>query len=182
MSRWLVWVLAAAAVLSAPPCLQVAFAGPPPPESEDTTLAGRDAPDPVTRGAIPKNRPTPDRPPQRKPAATGPRKEVGITVRVIPATIRPPSFAFELAQNFPNPSTGSTAFAFSLARPEVVSIMVYDVTGQKVASLVHGQYGVGRYDIRWNARDDQGRLCRPGIYFYRMDAGTYHRTRKLILR
>ena len=179
----LAWVglLAAAVMLPVTPYMRVAFAAPPPPKSKASTLARRDAPDPVTPGVMPKSRPRPEQP-QRKTLATGPSKNVGITVQVVPTIIPAPSVGFELWQNIPNQSRGPTAFAFSLARPEFVSITVYDVTGKKVTTLVRGTYGAGRYDVRWEARDDQGRLCKPGLYFYRMDAGAFHHTRKLILR
>ena len=87
----------------------------------------------------------------------------GQPVSVIPAR-------FSLEQNKPNPFTGNTEIRFALPNASRVELAVYNVAGQKVSSLVSGDYPAGYHSIRWNGRDGQGRLLSNGVYFYRLEA------------
>jgi endo-1,4-beta-xylanase len=81
-----------------------------------------------------------------------------------------------LYQNYPNPFNPSTSFEFQVSRYEFVSLNVLDVLGRVVATLVHEYRQPGVYSIRWNA------LGLPsGVYFYRLRAGDFVDTKKLIL-
>ncbi len=70
---------------------------------------------------------------------------------------------FTLSQNYPNPFNPSTKIDFALPRSGKVSLEVYNVLGQRVASLVNSQYNAGKYQVDWNA----SRLA-SGLYFYRL--------------
>ncbi|HSQ77010.1 MAG TPA: T9SS type A sorting domain-containing protein, partial [Bacteroidota bacterium] len=72
---------------------------------------------------------------------------------------------FALHQNFPNPFNPSTTIRFDLPAASRVSIVVYDVTGREVASLVQGEYGAGSYSTTLDASQ-----MASGVYFYRMMA------------
>jgi hypothetical protein len=84
--------------------------------------------------------------------------------------------AFSLEQNHPNPFNPETEIAFSIPYPSIVKFSVYNIMGQKVATLVDGTIGVGNYQVKWNASD-----MPSGIYFYRLTSGSTILTRKMIL-
>lgn len=95
--------------------------------------------------------------------------------------------AFGLAQNFPNPFAmkeergANTTIAFQLPVAESVTLEIYDVLGQKVRTLVHGRRAAGFHRITWDGRSGAGRLVRNGVYFYRLTAGSFVQTRKLVV-
>ncbi|MBU1317988.1 MAG: T9SS type A sorting domain-containing protein [candidate division Zixibacteria bacterium] len=88
---------------------------------------------------------------------------------------------FELFQNYPNPFNPTTRIEFSLERAMDVELSVYNVIGQKIATLTDGFYSAGTYDIEWDATDETGRKVASGIYFYRLTTDDYSRTRKMML-
>jgi hypothetical protein len=65
--------------------------------------------------------------------------------------------AFTLSQNFPNPFNPETTIRFDLPRSEEIELAVYNLSGQKVATLAHGLRAAGAYTVRWDGRDDDGR-------------------------
>ena len=83
---------------------------------------------------------------------------------------------FGLEQNFPNPFNPSTTIGFRVAREEFVRITVFDMLGRQVATLVDEMKTPGLYQVRWDARS-----LSSGIYHYRLRAGTFVETRKLVL-
>ena len=80
-----------------------------------------------------------------------------------------------LLQNYPNPFNPSTTIRYSLPKEEHVSVRVFNTLGQEVAVLVNQQQTPGFHQVRWNA-DVAG-----GIYFYRLSAGEFVKTKKMIL-
>ena len=88
---------------------------------------------------------------------------------------------YRLSQNRPNPILKSTTIEFAIPKKEHVNLAVYNVAGQKVKTLVDGDISPGSYTINWNGRDKNGRRLAAGVYFYRMEAGKYISTRKLVL-
>jgi len=88
---------------------------------------------------------------------------------------------FALAQNYPNPFNPETVIRFALPASEEVELAVYNVAGQKVATLVQGTRQAGSYTVRWDGRDDQERELASGLYLYRIKAGARVETRKLML-
>ena len=83
---------------------------------------------------------------------------------------------FELKQNYPNPFSSSTVISYSLSRPALVELNVYDVLGNKVKELVGGAQAAGSYEIPFDARN----LC-AGVYFYRLSADGIHSEKKKML-
>lgn len=96
-------------------------------------------------------------------------KVVGIVSTEIPAENK-------LSVNYPNPFNPLTSIRFDLNQSRFVSLIVYDVKGNRVQSLVEGKLNAGRYEIQWDATNHPS-----GVYFYRMNAGAYSETRKMIL-
>lgn len=87
---------------------------------------------------------------------------------------------FELSQNFPNPFNPTTTINFSVPQNGNVSLKIYDVLGRHVATLVDGSYSAGNYNLMWNATDVNGNLVSNGIYFYKLEAGSYRATKRML--
>ena len=85
-------------------------------------------------------------------------------------------FAFDLQQNFPNPFNPSTTIPFSIKQNTFVSLKVFDIVGREVATILNGDMKAGNYTRQWNASG-----LSAGIYFYRLSAGKFIETKKLIL-
>ena len=83
---------------------------------------------------------------------------------------------FSLKQNYPNPFNPSTTIAFELAKAGQVTLEVFNVTGQKVATLVDGRMAAGEQEVDFNAVN-----FASGVYFYSLTAGDYVQTRKMVL-
>jgi len=88
---------------------------------------------------------------------------------------------FNLYQNYPNPFNPITGIRFDIAKAAHVKIVIYDILGRKVSSLVDGFSGPGNYSINWTANDAEGRSLPSGLYFCRLQADSYLKTIKLIL-
>ena len=83
---------------------------------------------------------------------------------------------FILDQNYPNPFNPSTTFSFNLPKTSYATLKVFDLLGKELAILVNRQLSAGKHEYHWNATD-----LPSGIYFYRLQAGQYTETKKLIL-
>ncbi|RMI04727.1 MAG: DNRLRE domain-containing protein, partial [Calditrichaeota bacterium] len=78
---------------------------------------------------------------------------------------------FRLHQNYPNPFNPATTIVFELPRASRVTLLVFDVTGQKVRTLIGGQMPAGKHRIQWDGTDASGKPAVSGVYFYRLEAG-----------
>ena len=86
---------------------------------------------------------------------------------------------FSLSQNFPNPFNPSTTIQYNLEKAELVTLKVYNVVGQEVATLVNSRQEAGRYTVSFNA--DAGiTSISNGVYFYRLKAGSFVSMKKLV--
>ena len=83
---------------------------------------------------------------------------------------------FELEQNYPNPFNPSTNINFTISAKSNVKLSVYNLLGQKVATLMDKPLTAGQYHVTFNGSD-----LPSGIYFYRLQAGKYSQTRKMLL-
>ena len=88
---------------------------------------------------------------------------------------------FAVKQNFPNPFNPSTTIKYSIAKNvnrelEVVSLVVYDILGKEVATLVNKEQKAGNYEVMFNASN-----LSSGVYFYRLQSGSFVETKKLML-
>lgn len=88
---------------------------------------------------------------------------------------------FSLAQNYPNPFNPVTTIAYGLPEASDVTITIYNIMGQQVATLVKSQQEPGYYFIRWNSRNDYGVPVSAGIYLYQIRANNFVKTKKLVL-
>jgi hypothetical protein len=81
-----------------------------------------------------------------------------------------------LGQNYPNPFNPATVFSYQLAERSSVRLQVFDIFGREIATLVDGVQEAGPQSVRWDA----GGLA-SGSYFYRLQAGVFTATRRLLL-
>ncbi len=97
-------------------------------------------------------------------------------------TDTPPVLVNRLEQNYPNPFNPQTTIAFALKARGRVRIDVFDVTGARVATLLDDTRAAGSYaDVRWDGRDAAGSPVVSGVYFYKLVAGEFSQTRKMVL-
>ncbi len=88
---------------------------------------------------------------------------------------------FRLEQNYPDPFNPMTSFEFVIPRSSLVTVDVYNVLGQRVRQLLADHLERGRRTITWDGRDDEGKDLASGIYLYRLQAGNFTQTRKMVL-
>ena len=89
--------------------------------------------------------------------------------------------AVELGANYPNPFNPETIIPFSLSVDARVRLVVYNATGQLVRQLLDEVRGRGRYEIRWNGRNEAGEQVGSGVYLYRLQTGAVVKTKSLML-
>ena len=89
---------------------------------------------------------------------------------------------FELKQNYPNPFNPETNFNYSVAEQTEVSLIIYDLLGRKVKTLVYERKGPGTYTVKWKGVDESGNQIGTGIYFARLAAGSFSQIRKIVLQ
>jgi len=83
---------------------------------------------------------------------------------------------YELSQNYPNPFNPSTTIEFALPKSAFVTLRVYDLLGRQAGELVSEKLGPGTYKTQWDASG-----LSSGVYFYRLTAGDFVETKKLLL-
>jgi len=88
---------------------------------------------------------------------------------------------FELKQNFPNPFNPTTTIGFSVPDNGHVRLKIYDILGRHVRTLVDGTYPAGNYNVMWDATDQNGNAVSAGVYFYTIQAGNHHATKRMLL-
>jgi hypothetical protein len=92
---------------------------------------------------------------------------------------RPRQYALENA--FPNPFNPTTTIRYTLARDSQVRLVVYNILGQQVRVLVEGLQLTGLHWVTWDGRGDNGQRVGSGIYLYRITAGEFSQSRKMLL-
>jgi len=102
-----------------------------------------------------------------------------ITVEIARTSYVPTEFS--LFQNTPNPFNATTRIDFNLPEPGEVSLVVYDVLGRRVSTVVEGYLEAGPHQFNWNARTDSGTELASGVYFYRITTAKHHTSRKMVL-
>ena len=91
-----------------------------------------------------------------------------------------PSARFALEQSVPNPFGQTTLIRFTLPTRSKVAVELFDLTGRRVRTLARGEMAAGPQQLGWNGRDDAGRRLSPGVYVYRLTAGSFHTSKRLI--
>jgi photosystem II stability/assembly factor-like uncharacterized protein len=94
----------------------------------------------------------------------------------VPEKVTPIPTGYALEQNYPNPFNPATTIRFSLPRSGHVTLRIYDILGSLVETVLSGDLNAGSHSVRWDAGTRAS-----GVYFYRLDAGTFVETKKLLL-
>ena len=94
---------------------------------------------------------------------------ISLVEKVLPAK-------YALAQNYPNPFNPETTISFELEKAGHVRMVVYNVLGQEVTTLVDDVLEKGAHDVKWNAN-----TCASGIYFYKLSTENFNDTKKMVL-
>jgi aminopeptidase N len=107
-------------------------------------------------------------------------KTAGLVVEVAQETASVPG-RFALHQNYPNPFNAGTTIRYELAEESEVRLVVYNITGQAVATLIDGRQGPGAQAVYWDARDDREQAVSSGVYLCRLQAGEQRSSKKMLL-
>ena len=83
---------------------------------------------------------------------------------------------YKLHQNFPNPFNPTTTIKYQIPELSIVTIKIYDVLGNEIASLINEEKPAGNFEVEFN-----GEGLPSGIYFYRLQAGNFVETKKMVL-
>jgi hypothetical protein len=88
---------------------------------------------------------------------------------------------FAVSQNYPNPFNPSTVINYTLPKSSLVTIKIYNILGQEVKTLINGEMQAGVYNVQWNGDNNSGHMAASGVYIYRVTAGQYVKTMKMML-
>jgi hypothetical protein len=89
--------------------------------------------------------------------------------------------AFALQQNYPNPFNAATQIVYQLPKSAHVTVAVFNVLGQKVATLLDRDEPAGVHSVEWNATDESGSAVASGVYFYRLVSENFADEKKMLL-
>jgi hypothetical protein len=88
---------------------------------------------------------------------------------------------FALEQNYPNPFNPSTTIRYQIPTDASVSLIIYNVQGQKIRTLLSKEQKAGYYSTVWDGRNEAGQTVSSGLYLYRVQAGSFVATQKMIM-
>jgi len=121
--------------------------------------------------------------------ATATQLQAGLAIKF--TTIAPDSYVsnsdevmqkpFTLHQNYPNPFNPTTNISFELKDGGQTSLVIYNLKGQVVRTLLHENAKAGSHTLAWDGKDNSGTKVGSGIYFYRLTSGTQTTSRKMLL-
>ncbi len=89
--------------------------------------------------------------------------------------------AFRVYQNYPNPFNPTTAISFSMKAKDRVSVVIYNVKGQKVRELANDIFDQGIHTLTWDGKDKEHKNVSSGIYYYQVKNATHTETKKMLL-
>ncbi len=82
---------------------------------------------------------------------------------------------------YPNPFQSSATLSFHLKSPQKVKLEIFNIRGQKVAHLINENMPIGLHKVVWDGKDDSGKSCTSGVYFYRLNTNDKTVTKKMLL-
>ena len=92
-----------------------------------------------------------------------------------------PAVPLHLNQNYPNPFNPTTTVTYSVPEKSNVILVIYDVSGKRIACLVDGQQEKGSHSVEWSGKDEKGSSVASGIYVYRLAAGGRTISKKMVV-
>ena len=93
--------------------------------------------------------------------------------------IRSAPQTFQLFQNYPNPFNPQTTIRYQLTDNSIVKLAVYDLTGQRITTLVSSRQSAGEYEVTWDGKDVHGETVSSGIYIYQVTVGDVVQAKKM---
>ena len=88
---------------------------------------------------------------------------------------------FEVMQNYPNPFNPTTTIRFAIPHYSLVTVKIYNMLGQEVKTLTNEEMAPGLYNVQWDGKDNHGESTASGVYVYRVVAGQYSQSMKMLL-
>ena len=88
---------------------------------------------------------------------------------------------YSISQNYPNPFNPITTLQYDLPEESFVNVAIYDMLGNVVNNLVNTNQSSGYKSVQWNATNNQGEPVSAGVYLYKIQAGDFVDTKKMIL-
>jgi hypothetical protein len=88
---------------------------------------------------------------------------------------------FTLHQNYPNPFNPVTQIRYDLPEKSNVTLLIYDILGREVATLLNGELEPGYHSVMWNGQNKMGQTVGAGMYFYSIQADAFRKTKKMVL-
>ena len=88
---------------------------------------------------------------------------------------------YNIHQNHPNPFNPVTTLSYDLPEDGIVNITIYDIVGRQVKALLNSPQTAGHRSIQWNATNNAGQQVPAGVYLYRIEAGEFRQTKKIVL-
>ena len=90
-------------------------------------------------------------------------------------------FQYRLSQNYPNPFNPATTINYSIPLRTHVDISIYNLLGRRLKTIAEGMKDGGDHSVIWDGTDENGIPAATGVYMYRLKAGDYIETRKMLL-
>ena len=109
------------------------------------------------------------------------KKPYGVEVELHEVQLPGAAPRFHLQRNRPNPFNPRTEIRFGLAERGRAKLVVYDVQGRRVRTLVDGVLAAGPHVVTWDGTDDEARRVASGLYLYRLTSGRQSATHRLLL-
>ena len=88
---------------------------------------------------------------------------------------------FTLHQNYPNPFNPVTQIRYNLPEKSNVTLLIYDILGREVATLLNGKLESGYHSVMWNGQNKMRQAVGAGMYFYSIQAGALRQIKKIVL-
>lgn len=88
---------------------------------------------------------------------------------------------YTMKQNYPNPFNPETKIEFSVPKESAVKVVIYNILGQKIRTLVNQDFKAGNYSVTWNGKDEFGKQVSTGAYLYSLETNSYKVTKKMVL-
>ena len=88
---------------------------------------------------------------------------------------------YSLKQNYPNPFNPLTTIQYSLPVRGHVSLVLYDILGRQMRTLVNSYQDIGNRSVRWDSKNEFGKHVSAGVYLYRIQTGEFVQTKKMVL-
>ena len=88
---------------------------------------------------------------------------------------------FALSQNYPNPFNPETRIHYDIPKDGYIKLVVFDILGRELVTLIDGNHSAGRFNIIWNGKDAYGNHIGSGVYFYQLSSEEFSQTKKMII-